>query len=243
MNDNNYCTFIGTGAGRDVTTNHNTLIGFSSGIDNGDMLAGNTCVGSYTMAASGDGACMENTCLGYAAGYSIQAGDNNTLVGNAAGKEVTTGGNNTCIGQGAGRNSSPKYVTTDSNQVVIGDNNVSHAFIKVGWTTGSDERDKTDIQDISIGLDFVKQLKPKSFWFKTDRTSSPAVKTGDKKYGFLAQDILSLEGSDNVVIDNDDTNSLKYIDSHLIPVLVNAIKDLSTKNDALEARIAALEAG
>ena len=38
-----------------------------------------------------------------------------------------------------------------------------------------------------------------------------------------------------------DRYGLKY--ERLVPVLVNAIKELSTKNDALEARIATLEAG
>jgi hypothetical protein len=61
------------------------------------------------------------------------------------------------------------------------------------------------------------------------------VKHGDKKYGFLAQDILALEGSDPVIINNQDKDSLKYIGSHLIPILVNAIKELSTKVAALEA--------
>ena len=64
---------------------------------------------------------------------------------------------------------------------------------------------------------------------------------GQKRYGFFAQDILELEGSDNVIIDNDDSENLKYKGEHLVPILVNAIKELTAKNTALEARIAALE--
>ena len=49
--------------------------------------------------------------------------------------------------------------------------------------------------------------------------------------------------NDNMLVCNltdDETRyGLKY--ERLVPVLVNAIKELSVKNDALEARLAALE--
>ena len=59
--------------------------------------------------------------------------------------------------------------------------------------------------------------------------------------GFLAQDVLTIEGNprdkDDMLIVNlneDDTPyGLKY--ERLVPVLVNAIKELSTKVTALEA--------
>jgi len=62
-----------------------------------------------------------------------------------------------------------------------------------------------------------------------------------KKYGFLAQDILALEGDNNVIIDNENDEALKVTNSHLIPVLVNAIKELKTQNDSLKSRIETLE--
>ena len=60
------------------------------------------------------------------------------------------------------------------------------------------------------------------------------MKTGQKRYGFFAQDILELEGSDNVIIDNEDPENLKYKGEHLVPILVNAIKELSAENTALK---------
>ena len=64
---------------------------------------------------------------------------------------------------------------------------------------------------------------------------------GNKRYGFLAQDILALEGDDPVIIDTEVPEKLKYQGEALVPVLVNAIKELSAKNTELETRLAALE--
>jgi len=57
-----------------------------------------------------------------------------------------------------------------------------------------------------------------------------------KKYGFLAQDILALEGDNNVIIDNENDEALKVTNSHLIPVLVNAIKELKAEIDELKKK-------
>ena len=139
------------------------------------------------------------------------------------------------LGWNAGTASSPSgNLTTESNRVCIGHNDITNTYVKVDWTVTSDERDKTDIQDITTGLDFVNQLKPKSFWFRKERGSD--VKHGEKRLGFIAQDILALEGDDPVIIDNEDENNLKYKGEHLVPVLVNAIKELSAKVEALEAK-------
>jgi hypothetical protein len=51
---------------------------------------------------------------------------------------------------------------------------------------------------------------------------------------FLAQDILELEGSDNVIIDDEQPDHLKYKGEHLVPVLVNAIKELKAEIELLK---------
>ena len=56
----------------------------------------------------------------------------------------------------------------------------------------------------------------------------------DSGYGNSKDDSL-------ITINNCDEMSYGIKYERLVPVLVNAIKELSTKNDALEARIAALE--
>jgi hypothetical protein len=81
-------------------------------------------------------------------------------------------------------------------------------------------------------LCFVKQLNPISFFYKKSRDeNSPS---GNKRYGFKAQDILPLEQGDAVIISDDEPEKLQYNESSLIPVLVNAIKELNAKVEALE---------
>ena len=41
----------------------------------------------------------------------------------------------------------------------------------------------------------------------------------------------------NVIVDNEDPENLKYKGEHLVPVLVNAVKELSAKVEALESKL------
>ena len=118
-------------------------------------------------------------------------------------------------------------------------NGTTNAYIKVSLTVTSDLRDKTEIENVKHGLDFVNQLKPVSFQFKKSREND--TPHGDMRYGFLAQDILALEADNPVIIDNENDEALKYKGEHLVPVLVNAIKELSETNKDLKSRIEALE--
>jgi len=77
-------------------------------------------------------------------------------------------------------------------------------------------------------------------------TPDGSKKRNKKHIGFLAQDVLAVEGNptkDDMLVVNlneDDTAyGLKY--ERLVPVLVNAINELSAQNEALVARITALE--
>ena len=89
---------------------------------------------------------FQNTAVGYNSLSSNTTGGNNTCIGRFAGQSVTTGGNNLCLGNHAGKTSSPSgEISTASDQVCLGDNSITNAFIKVAFQTGSDKRDKTDI--------------------------------------------------------------------------------------------------
>ena len=216
-------------------------------------ISTNTAVGSYALRANTTG--NSNTANGFTALYSNTTGNSNTANGLQALYSNTTGAGNTANGvsalfnntTGAGNiclgslNSAGAYApvfdcTTENNRVVVGSTAVTNAYIQVAWTVVSDERDKTNFDLVPHGLDFVKQLNPVAFQFKEDRDTD--IPHGPVRYGFKAQDILALEGDDNaVIIDNENPDKLRYNGEALVPVLVNAIKELAAENAALKARL------
>ena len=103
----------------------------------------------------------------------------------------------------------------------------------------SDARDKTNITALPIGLDFVNQMNPVSYQFKETRDSD--VAHGPVRYGFLAQEVLELEGENPVIIDTEDSEKLKMTNDHMNAVLVKAIQELSAHVTDLEHRLSKFE--
>jgi hypothetical protein len=217
-----YNTAVGATAGTAITTGQfNTIVGW----------------GAYSTAIAGSNSvAIGLNCM------QLTTGSHNTCIGTYAGSSMTTGQGNVVLGgyNSSGSNVPAFSITTQSDRVSIGSTSVTNAYIQVAWTVVSDARDKTDFQAIPHGLSFVEKLNPVSFYFKESRDID--VKTGIKRYGFKAQEILALEGDDAVIIDNENPDKLRYNGEALVPVLVKAIQELSAANESLTARIAALEA-
>jgi hypothetical protein len=180
----------------------------------------------------------QNSLFGNQSGLLLNSGSNNTFFGSSSGATATTGLNNIAVGYLAGTDA-VLNLTTQSNQIVLGNNSHTNAFIKVNWTVTSDERDKTCISTVQHGLSFVEELRPVQFQWK-DRESGE-VSDDQIRYGFLAQEVLAAEGDPAVLVDANDPENLKLRESMLTPVLVNAIQELSEKVKLLEERIQVLE--
>ena len=246
------CVFLGAYAGGPISQWHTIAIGY-----------GNQAVGSNATSV-GSGAVCSN--------------DSTVIGANANG-----GASNIAIGKGAGVvTTSPVDLTSITNTICLGDNNITDAYIKVAWTVTSDARDKTDIVNLNtdcFGLNFVNQLQPKMYKFN-DR-SRYTVKTetiideisdeegniiqegglqidseiipndGSKKdlnnrIGFIAQDIKTVEANNlcqnySLINSNNNGENLSLNETAMIPILVNAIKQLTQIVENQEARIAALE--
>ena len=108
-------------------------------------------------------------------------------------------------------------------------------------TQTSDLRLKNVGENVSYGLAEVKQLQPKQYALK----SEPNV----NKLGFIAQEVESIipesvydtrEELDGHQEGDRTKLGMEYV--QLIPVLVNAIKELSAEVDTLKTKVAALEA-
>jgi hypothetical protein len=236
-----------------TTGGSNTAAGVSALQSNTTGLS-NTAAGTGTLFSNTTGG--SNAAAGSNALFSNTTGESNAVVGAAALYYNTTGRSNTALGVNClfncttgsgniglgGQNSGGGYapvfnVTTENNRVVMGSTAVTNAYIQVAWTVVSDARDKTNFAPVPHGLAFVNALKPTAYQFKESRASTET--NGPLRYGFLAQDILGLEGPGSVIIDAEDPEKLRYNGESLVPVLVNAIQELTAMVTALQAELAA----
>tara|TARA_R110000765_G_scaffold5445_1_gene17026 strand:+ start:60 stop:1274 length:1215 start_codon:yes stop_codon:yes gene_type:complete len=234
----------------------NTCIGYGAGRYITEGLS-NVIVGAYAGDAITDG--DYNTCVGREAGTKITTGINNTAIGNSAMDDNLTGSNNICIGNYAGSGGGPGGSVTGSNIIVIGDGNITDFYCADDSISTSDGRDKTDVEDFTAGLTWIEAMRPVTFhWDKRNwyaerdeegniiSTSEPngTHKKDRKNLGFIGQEVLAIEQAHGFANDKNDmltvnltpddtAYGMKY--SRLIPVLVNAIKELSAKVKALES--------
>jgi len=243
-----YNTAVGYGAGLSVTTGtSNTFIGGVAG-DLCTTGTGNTAVGTSAMTSA------------------TITGDDNTAVGVAAMAAISSGSNNLALGHDAARTGSPGgNITTHSNNISLGDENITAIYAAVTSISTSDERDKTDFTALDLGLDFVKALEPVTYYwdkrakygdkYADDYDLNAQTPDGTHKedwmdIGFKAQAVVALEEAAGYKI-SDKTNlvsnltgdgtqyGLKY--ERFIPILVKAIQDQDAIIQSLTARIAALE--
>ena len=216
---------------QNTTGDSNTAIG-GNALQNNTTGAYNVGVGKSSLYTNSTG--QRNAAIGAYSMYYNTTGSYNTSVGDYAGYSLTTGNGNVQIGpvNSSGSYAPVFYATTENNRVAIGSTAVTNAYIQVAWTVVSDARDKTNFNTVPHGLDFVNQLKPTAYQFRTARDSEET--NGSVRYGFKAQDILALEGDAPVIIDNEDPDKLKYNSDSLIPVLVNAIQELTVRLEILE---------
>ena len=176
----------------------------------------------------------DNTGCGYLSGGQQTTGHGNTFVGNAAGYTTTTGSNCSALGKNAW-SSSP----TASNEVTLGDGAISSLrCADTSISSLSDRRDKTDIVDLPIGIDFIDKVRPVKFKWQTRDGN---IKDGTYRAGFIAQELQTVESSTsvdylNLVLD-DNPDKLEASEGNLIPVLVKAVQELSAKVKELESKL------
>lgn len=144
----------------------------------------NTAIGNAALSDNTVG--IINTAIGVASLQNNTTGDNNTAVGYDALGATTTGNNNTAIGYSALNISNYSNATglgynTDvsgSNQVQLG-NSSTTTYAYGAVQNRSDIRDKADIRDTTLGLEFVNALRPVDFkWdmredYRAERPEAP----------------------------------------------------------------------
>jgi len=221
---------IGDGAiASNATGTFNTAVGYNA-LNAVTTGAYNTALGSYALLSNLGGG--DNIAVGGNALAANLGGSYNTAVGYNALGVNTSGSGNTGIGPiTSGGTYSPVFnPTTQNDRFCMGSTTVTNAYIQVAWTVVSDARDKTDFAPVPHGLDFVCQLQPTAYRYKECREATEGH--GPVRYGFKAQEVLALEGSNPVIVDAEDADKLRFNDQSMIAVLVNALQELNAKFDA-----------
>jgi len=107
----------------------------------------------------------------------------------------------------------------------------------------SDRNLKENIQPIENGLSLINQLNPATYNYNAEASDNHGLPT-NQQYGLIAQDVqkvLPTIVKENTLQDEDGTSYLGMDYEKLIPVLIQAVKELSTENNQLVNRIEALE--
>jgi trimeric autotransporter adhesin len=215
-----------------TTGTANVAIGFRA-LQSNTTGFGNTCVGSQGSYSSTTASKI--TSLGYNCLTDNTSGKGNVAIGYLALNGNTTGSGNTVLNPiDSANNYNPVFATTtENNRFIMGSTGVTNAYIQVAWTVVSDARDKTDFAPVPHGLEFVNQLQPTAYRYKQTREATEGH--GPIRYGFKAQDVLALEGSNPVIVDAEDSEKLRFNDQSMIAVLVKALQELNAKFDAYVA--------
>jgi hypothetical protein len=222
---------------------------------------GSTAIGAFSLGGQTSGS--RNTALGQLTGTSVTTGIQNTILGNQAGTSLTTGNNNTIIGNGANAASA-----TTNNTITLGNSSIATLRCQVTTITAlSDERDKTNIEDNELGLDFINALRTRKFryncreWYEEevlDENGTPiknedgTIKTvilpndGSRAAeqwteGFVAQELQSVVSEHDAswlnIVDETNPEKLEAATHKVVIPLVKAVQELSEMVATLQEQI------
>jgi len=236
-NTGSYNIALGYSSLRNSTGSLNIAIGYQS-LFSSTSASNNVAIGSFSLNNVTTGA--YNTGIGVNALFTQTTGSQNTVIGHSTGSTITTGTNLTLIGY----NSQPSSPTV-SNQITLGNSSVTTLRCNVTTITSlSDARDKKNIKELSLGLDFITKLQPRQFYWDKREWYDDNVSDGSKMQqlptaGFIAQELDSLQSSENAewlnLVMKDNPEKWEATTGNLLPVMVKAIQELKTKCDALES--------
>ena len=237
-------TIIGRSAGAALTTGlDSVLIG---------AYAGNAIVGAD-----------QNVCVGSSAGAGLTSGATNTFIGQGAGDAMQTGSNNTCIGVNCDASANDvsnaislgAAVNAAANDFSFGkaSNVVTNDFdADADWSRSSDIRLKRNIQDTTLGLDFINDLRPVKFQWKPSNEVPKEMKAEYNEvnqknldivsHGFIAQEVKEAidKYGDTTFggwhLDKTDNETQRVKKNMFVMPLIKAVQELTARVKELEAK-------
>ena len=208
----------------------------------------------------------QNAMYGYRAGKAVTTGNGNVHLGNSAGSNLQTGDYNVFIGR------TQASATNIGDEIVIaaGQGNVTGAgaeTIRIGvdsdhitndfgenatWTHSSDKRIKKDIEDNTLGLEFISKLKTRTFKKKApseyptefdgyDAEVTERKNPNRKHYGFVAQEVkeaMDSVGHSEFPVWKENTDGMQELgETELITPLIKAVQELTKKVEEQQKEI------
>ena len=245
------------------TAYSNVFIGTSAGGNNkrgsGNIAIGLQALSTSVVGASRYGSGGSNIAIGAHSGSKHMNGDGNIFLGHGAGYENVSGFNNVFIGYTAGWNETGSnrlhisvsetisetliYGEFDNKRVAINTNNCNSKTFYVNgtaggtsaWSSSSDRRLKTNIRPLESALAKVMKLNGVNFRWKDETNHRPG-----NNVGFIAQEVLEVlpevvSGGGKDENGNEVYYSIEY--GSVVPVLVEAIKELKAEKDELKQQV------
>jgi hypothetical protein len=247
---------VGTLALANNTASGNTAFGNQAAQSN---TSGTLIVAVGASALKANTTAADSTAVG-ANALASSTGASNTALGSGAGSTVTSGSNLTLVGFNA-----QPTVGAAVNQITLGNASVTSLRCAVNTITLiSDQRDKAEIQDLTLGLDFLQTVHPVQFKWDRREWYDDGVSDGSKKQdkfepGFIAQELDAAQTAATAewlgLSLKDNPDRWEATPLRLFPVVVKACQELAAQAaaataraieaerrlDALEAALAALQ--
>lgn len=241
----NYNIFIGNNVAlRYEYGDNNILIGEFMGTQYSSLDLNNFGISTLDDGfKSGEG----NIILGNRAFQNFNRGNNNIAIRDSVGHNLDGEGhlNNIIIGNKAtfastscsncltiGNKIFGKYIYSDTLKLGFGQTNptatldINGVLYATSYSNSSDIRLKKNVEELEGAMAMVKELKPVSFHWKKS-TGNPADKTN---YGFIAQDIEKIDPN---LVRTDEEGYKSVVYQEIIPILLQAAKELNEKLDEL----------
>ena len=256
-----------------IAIGYDSLRGLSSGNENVAMGrdAGRKITSGSGNVALGHEALIKNmtaggnTMVGFQAGENVTGGSN-TMIGYKAGEATEGGVYNIFIGQNT-RGTHPSHsqqiaigynIDASPGQVAIGTSGMGKVYNEFNtdalWSQGSDVRLKNNITNSTLGLNFIKDLRPVTYTWKPSNelpTDFPMYQEENGRdietimTGLIAQEVktaIDTSGVSRFGGWGEDNDGIQQIRAQaFVYPLIKAVQELSAKLDAAEARIATLE--
>ncbi len=250
-----YNTAVGRSSMQYNTTgNSNAVVGYNT-LSSNTSGRHNTAIGATNMVDNTTG--FANTAVGYLALRSNINGNYNSSIGTLALKSNISGEYNTALGYGADNADSNftnsmslgyNSLSTASDMVRVGNENITSIGGAVNWTAISDGRFKVNVEENVKGLQFINQLRPVTYnmdlhkieQFYADNFGIIDSSKWDTKYdkenirysGFIAQEVeqaAKANGFDFSGVDapknEKDFYGLRY--AEFVVPLVKSVQELS----------------